>query len=177
MFLWKRFIKNAQAICRPRSSPARRTGCSDDVRIGMMIVTQDSHQTDLLRAIASRRNWEVTSVQSCDDAVAILKYGTMPLVICDQDLPDANWRDSLRRMANIPQPICLLLACRAIDPNLLREVVHCHGYDAVPKPFRAEDLVRYVSLAWTWHRSGSTRQGQSDLGRRVMHQSFRRVQA
>jgi len=175
MFQWKRFMRGAQASYRSGSSPIRPLDPSWNERIGMMIVTHDSTGRDSLQAIASRHNWEATSVQSCDEAVPILNQGAMPLVIYDQDLPDGNWRDSLRRIATVPQPICLLLACRSIDPHLLREAVRCHGYDVISKPFRTEEVVRYVSLAWTSHGLKSSYRGQSNVGRTITYRWFQRA--
>jgi two-component system response regulator FlrC len=154
MLSWKRLLTTwIGRLPRPfEGSTAAETA----EQMSVLIITQNTADRDSLRSIGALHGWQVLSAESCDEAIARLKERSVPLVICDQDIP-GSWRDTIARIAFLPQPICILLASRVIDEYLLREVIHHHGYDVIVKPFRAEDLIRSLTFAWTWHRSAFAR--------------------
>lgn len=118
----------------------------------MMILTQDCKSSRALQEFAIFQKWELILVRSCDEAIAVLSWHRVPLVICDDDLAGNNWRDALQRIARLPQSICLPLAFHAADPELRKEVARCHGYGLIRKPCRTDELTECVSLAFGWRR-------------------------
>jgi DNA-binding NtrC family response regulator len=103
-----------------------------------------------LQEIAYHCGWALFWAHSCDSALSVLSHYTIPVVICDRDLPGEDWRRVLKRIAVFRQPICILLASSVSDEYLWREVVQHQGFDVVPKPFQPERLIRTVNLAWAW---------------------------
>jgi len=70
------------------------------------------------------------------------------VVISDCLLPDGRWNDlllDLRRQAVEP---LLIVASRLADDRLWAEVLNLGGYDVLAMSFRAEEVLRSVSLAW-----------------------------
>jgi DNA-binding NtrC family response regulator len=116
----------------------------------LLAITTDPDDRAALREIAASFAWNISIVDTLSAAMAALKAQPAPLVICDSELPDHDWRDVLAGIAGLPQPVCVLLASRVSDEYLLNEVTRHHGYDVVIKPFQREALRRAVTFAWSW---------------------------
>lgn len=113
----------------------------------LLAIVQESDDSAALRQIAAGLGWSISIVASSAGAITILQRQPVPVVICDRDLPGEDWREVLRRISALPQSVCVLLASRVMDDYLWNEVIQCHGYDVIRKPFQAEELRRIVSFA------------------------------
>ncbi len=69
------------------------------------------------------------------------------LVMCDEKLPDGNWRDVLTRLEALPGSPALIVASHLADERLWAEVLNRGAYDLLLEPFRAEEVVRTVGTA------------------------------
>lgn len=127
--------------------PARSTSV-DPVKL--VAITQQADDSAALQQIARDYRWRISIVGGSDAAITALKEQPTPLVICDRDLPDEDWRAVLAKIAALPQAVCVLLASSVADDYLWRQVLQHHGYDVVTKPFHAEELRRVVTFAWSW---------------------------
>lgn len=135
--------KGRRSAASSAASPA-----SDPVRL--VAVTTNTSDEAALRQIAGECGWNISIARSSSEAVKMLEQNPIPLVICDRDLPEENWREVLARIAGLPQPVCVLLASAVADEYLWNEVIQNHGYDVVTKPYQREDLMRAVTFAWSW---------------------------
>jgi DNA-binding response OmpR family regulator len=122
-------------------------------RIVLLLITQDDSLRHSLFALGHVYRWEVISVPTLDEAIAVLTERQIPLVICDEEASE-DWRKTVRSIAFLPQSTCILLASPASRDSLLREVDRHHGYDVIAKPLRFEEVADRVSFAWTWYKSG-----------------------
>ncbi len=104
------------------------------------------HQS--LRAIFDHTNWRMTGVSSCREAIERLADGRIGVVICDAKLPDGSWKSFLRNLRELPSPPLLIVASGNDDVNLWAEVLNLGAYDVLVKPFRQDEVIRIVSLAW-----------------------------
>jgi len=107
-----------------------------------------------LSGIFSHSNWRLDSCATLAEARSGLRDGKAGVVICDSVLPDGDWKtllDGLRGNEIGPR---LIVALPAADDLLWAEVLNFGGYDALIKPFRKEEVVRLLSLAWlSWKDS------------------------
>lgn len=101
-----------------------------------------------LRRLFSHSNWVVYTVQSCAEAAAFLQRQSVPLILCDCELPDGTWQDVLEILERSGQPSLLIVSSRTADDFLWAEVLNLGGYDVLMKPFDPSEVVRVVSLAW-----------------------------
>lgn len=156
MSLWTNLKAAWNNVTRHRvAGPSVR--CSDCPReepIAVLLIAQSQSLRASLYALGHVYRWEVISAETRDEAIAILKHRQIPLVICDEDAPE-DWRKTVRAIAFLPQPICILLASCKSDDSLLREVGRHHGYDVIAKPLRYVEVADRVSFAWKWYKSGS----------------------
>jgi len=107
----------------------------------------------LLTNIAIPRGIDVRFADSCSEAWTIANQWEAPVILCDRDLPGAEWRDVMQILASAPQHPSVILTSRVVDDYLWQEVIHNGGYDVLPKPLREEDVVRSVRLAWSYWSS------------------------
>ena len=61
---------------------------------------------------------------------------------------DANWKDVLAELSNLPDAPLLIVASRLADESFWAEVLNLGAYDVLMKPFDATEVFRVVSLAW-----------------------------
>jgi len=140
-------------VHKGKSEPAPEHGAgtalaSETVRL--VAITNEPDESAALQQIASGYRWRISIVTSSKAAVDALNEQPTPLVICDRDLAEEDWREVLTRIAGLPQAVCVLLASRVVDDYLWRQVIRNHGYDVVSKPYQPEELRRAVTFAWSW---------------------------
>jgi DNA-binding response OmpR family regulator len=64
-----------------------------------------------LHAIFAHSRWRLDTVGSLTDALNFLRAETVPVLICDINLPDGSWLDVLRGLAHLndpPRPIAVV---------------------------------------------------------------------
>jgi CheY-like chemotaxis protein len=127
----------------------RKNGpAADNITIIGLAFTDEDRR--LLASVCSRRQWNVLFADTCDQARAALDQLKAPVILCDRDLPGAEWRDVVQGLASLPHRACVILISKVVDDYLWNEVVQRGGYDVLRKPLREEDLVRAVKLAWSY---------------------------
>lgn len=130
------------------------------------VLLVSSHATDRvsLREILHGSKWRLRVSSGCSEAVGFLRQNRIPVVICDGELPDSDWRLLLHRLADLPDPPSLIVSSRLADERLWAEVLNLGGYDVLPTPFEAGEVLRVFFLAWQfWEREfGSSRRIRLD---------------
>jgi hypothetical protein len=95
-------------------------------------------------------------VSTCREGLAYLRGNDTPVVICERDLADGNWKLVLNGFDGLPMPPNLIVTSRLADDELWAEVLNLGGYDVLAQPFDTEEVYRIVFLAWM---SGKARPG------------------
>ncbi len=124
----------------------------DPDQVCLLAITRGADEKAALSRIAADLQWTLRIAESEEDAVRLLGDQPLPLVICDRDLPDGDWRGTVARLAGRRDVLCVVLASAVIDDYLWDEVIKQRGYDVVSKPFEADQLRRAVTFAWSWKR-------------------------
>lgn len=116
--------------------------------VAVLAVSPYAEDRQALEKVFARSRWTIYTARSCAEAADFLRSATVPVVICESDLPDGDWKDVLERIAlNIPPPQ-LIVTTQLADDRLWAEVLNRGGYDVLAKPFCAPEVFRIVSLAW-----------------------------
>lgn len=155
MFSWNRLHATWIGLAhRKLTRPPAGDGSQRNLEsIVLLLITQDDSLRQSLCALGHVYGWEVISAATRDEAITILRQRQMPLVICDEDVPE-EWRKTVRTIAFLPQSTCILLASRTCSDSLVKEVRKHHGYDAIAKPLHFQEVADRVSFAWAWYKSG-----------------------
>ena len=146
MFDLKRWLPFTQSKGRPLTREADSTDKSR-VSVRLLAILPGQEDAEQLRRIAAGLGWSVSVVDTPAEAMARLQSEPVTAAICDQDLPQEDWREVMNRIAALPKSPCVLLASRVMDQYLWNEVIQCRGYDVVSKPFQSEELRRVVAFA------------------------------
>jgi len=147
---------------RLRSFFSRSANLASSPRIAIVALIVDDWERRVLTGVSAREPWDVLLVESCDDACAVSNQRTAPVVVFDRDWPDTEWRSAVQKLASSPHRPCVILMSRVADDYLSDELFHQGGYEVLPKPLRAEDVIRVVKLALSYWNSAA----QAALARR-----------
>ena len=92
--------------------------------------------------------WELIAIPTLTAALAILRYGGIPIAICDREVAPGSWRELLEDAARSPAPPCVIVTARLADEQLWAEALNLGAYDVLPRPFDGHEVVRILSHAW-----------------------------
>jgi CheY-like chemotaxis protein len=77
------------------------------------------------------------------------------ILLCDRNLPGADWREVVQTAASAPQLVYSILLSKVADDYLWNEVIRRGGYDLLVTPLREEDVLRAVRLGWSYWSSAT----------------------
>ena len=139
-------------LSQPTTMRARRETPPTGPRIAV-INPPDEHLVSLLRILRGY-GYKADWMTDCKDAVTSLAGAAIPVVICERDLPDGNWRDVMTQTDLMPQRPLLIVTSMFADERLWVEVLNLGGYDVLQKPFDEKEVVGMVGQAFRcWLRT------------------------
>jgi FixJ family two-component response regulator len=106
-----------------------------------------------LKQAGDAEQWDFRFTESCEAAFTIANRLVAPVILCDRDLPQTEWREAVRTLAALPHRPIVILLSKVADEYLWSEVFRIGGFDILAKPPRAEDVRRAVNLALAYWRS------------------------
>jgi len=89
--------------------------------------------------------WPTLACQTCGQARQFLKQAS--IVLCEQKLPDGDWKQVLKELQNMLDPPLLIVTSRLADSTLWAEVLNLGGYDVLAKPFREKEVLWTIATA------------------------------
>lgn len=89
------------------------------------------------------------------EALALVRRFQPMVVICDEYLPDGDWRDLLHDLQQEERMPAFIVSSRLADERLWAEVLNLGGYDLLATPFAASEVSRVVSMAVQRERTDS----------------------
>jgi DNA-binding NtrC family response regulator len=98
-------------------------------------------------------NWRLESAATPTEALLRLRDKPMAVLIYDDsDAPigheTESWLDLLEATRRLQHPPKVIIASRQADDRMWAEVLHQGGYDVLPLPLEAREVIRTVSMAW-----------------------------
>jgi PAS domain-containing protein len=148
----------------PRGEKVERV-CADNgdgCAIRVLAITRDRGCRERLRDLAKFYSWDLFLCPNCERAAEVFASEMVPIVVCDRDTLNIDWREAFEQIIGTDRSRCVILCSMADDNSLWQEVIRRGGYDVVRKPVREEQLVRAIQFAWTFwlaiHPHSSARQ-------------------
>jgi DNA-binding NtrC family response regulator len=123
------------------------SGTPEELEGSVLLVTSDDRYESSLRAIIEGSLHTTHRALNCFQALLCLQDHDVAVVVAEADLPDGNWKNLLDIASNRPDPPQLIVFSRRADDMLWAEVLNLGGYDVLPTPFAAEEVLRTISLA------------------------------
>jgi DNA-binding response OmpR family regulator len=152
--LWHRirdFFREETSTSELRVRPGPAQESTGAIRI--ILLSAGERDRELLSRLAVNQGWVLRFAATCDEAWDALLETKAPIVLCDRESPDADWRAVIRKMASAPHLVCPILISNVTDRYLWNEVISWGGHDCLAKPLREEDVLRAIRLAWSYWSS------------------------
>lgn len=113
----------------------------------LLIVSENEQSHIFVRHLLARAGWQVSCRFGLNDAAGLLAHEAFPVVLCDRELTEGNWRSLLTVCQEQPRPPRLIVFDRLADAGLWAEVLNLGAYDLLVYPFDAQEISRGVTLA------------------------------
>jgi DNA-binding NtrC family response regulator len=131
----------------------------------VVVISHRAEDHASLRAILQRSPWEVHGAHTAGDGLRFLRgHDPVPVVICEESLPDGDWRFVLRELEQLPVRPSFIVSARLAHERLWAEALNLGAYDLLlSAPFEAEEVIRVTESAWlSWNQA----RGQTAVARR-----------
>jgi DNA-binding NtrC family response regulator len=112
----------------------------------LLVVSADDQDHGLLGKIL-QRDCDLHRAFDRHQAAALIQEHHPWVVICDELLPDGDWRDLLADIRVEPEAPPMIVSSRLADDRLWAEVLNLGEYDLLMKPFIALEVSRIVRMA------------------------------
>jgi len=111
--------------------------------------------------------WAVVRRDSCERAIDFLRGNRAAVAICEEDLPDGDWKSVMRAAGTILDPPSFVVIGE--EARLWKEVSRLGGFDVLTRPLRQADVVWTIASAWHhWMKQAEMREQQEEE-RPVIH--------
>lgn len=134
-------------------SPLQQPVCEPGVLESVLLVNPFEENQRDLQAILLGWPAPVESLGTLEEAWSCLRHGPAPLILCERDLPDGNWKVLFELTETLPRPPRFIVSSRLADDYLWVEVLNLGGQDVLQTPFVAHEVRHAVQSAWNvWQR-------------------------
>jgi DNA-binding NtrC family response regulator len=116
--------------------------------VTVLLVSSDPDDRVSFRSIFGLSNWRLCEAATCGEAVRLAAWTQIPVVVCEQSLPDGDWDILLERLAALPLRPNVVVTSRLADDRLWADVLSLGGYDVLAQPLDASEVLRVAFLAW-----------------------------
>ena len=121
------------------------------VKVLLVSPFDEDHQH--LSGILKHSNWQQFAARTQEECLNFLHENVTPVVICESDLPDGDWKEMLAHLNCMPCPPVLVVTSRMADDRLWSEVLNLGGYNVLAKPLNTTEVFHVVGVAWlAWKR-------------------------
>jgi DNA-binding response OmpR family regulator len=121
--------------------------------ITLLAISPNQEDRQSLEKILDDGCWTVEGARSLREATTMMHKGPN-LILCEQELPDGNWKDVFREARDLDNPPPLVVVSRQADERLWAEVLNVGGYDVLLKPFERSEVCRVMDMALRFGRQG-----------------------
>ncbi len=121
--------------------------------------------------ILSQGSWNLHEASDYREALALLRDESVPVLLCERDHAEGNWKDLLNITASLPAPPNLIVFSRLAGEHRSAKVLDLGGFCGLMTPFEPEEVLRVAFSAWSlWERgfAASTAKEAEAAGRRRM---------
>ena len=123
--------------------------------VSLLLVSAQPSDHHSLAGILAHSNWNLKIRTTCADGLTLLRDSCLPVVICDDESTRGHWRSLLASLADLPAPPLLIVSSRLPDERLWGEVLNLGGYDVLPTPFNAAEVLQICYQAWKFRERES----------------------
>ncbi len=130
------------------SDRLRRPEPIDGDPVISLAVSPFKKDLSFLQRMFDDANWKLFTAHTYQEGMAQLSRELIPVVLCECQLPDGNWKDVLSRLAPMLEPPRLIVVSRHADERLWTDVLSLGGFDLLATPFREVEVGYAIGTAW-----------------------------
>ena len=123
----------------------------------VLLVSARTEDHDVLRGIFRGTRWELQGASTARGGLEMVRrhHREIAVVICEQSLPDGDWKLLLAEMDKTAVRSSLVVSSRLADERLWAEVLNLGAFDLLlGAPFEPEEVLRVTESAWlAWNRA------------------------
>ncbi len=142
------------------------------------VLTVSPFESDLviLSNVISHSAWNHRSARSLEEARTALMVEDAQVVLCETELPDGDWKETLEFTTELQIPPELIVLSRNADERLWATVLNLGAWDVLTPPFLPKDVYRTVHHAYRhWYdtlrlnrrKPGKSEPATSTFGQKV----------
>jgi DNA-binding NtrC family response regulator len=136
--------------------------------VNILVITASQPDRQAFERIATKAEWQVRFADTCEQGLECLGDSHFGVILCDRDVPGGDWREHFSVLHAAAPGSCMILVSRVNDDYLWEEVIRSGGYDVLSKPLQETQVVRAVSLAWSyWKQYSAPRLAYASLRARL----------
>jgi two-component system response regulator AtoC len=109
-------------------------------KVRVLIVDDDASMAKYLQAYLARRNFDVSTAGSGEEAIRMFRVCDPHLVLLDLAMPGMNGIDTLERMKQIKPEVSVVMLSAQSNPELIFRASKLGADDYISKPFEPKDL-------------------------------------
>ncbi len=117
-------------------------------RVRVLTVSSEERDHVTLAQIFNHTSWSIEGVDNISSAAEKMTSDPCPVVLCEENLPDGDWRDIFALAETLSHPPHVIVLSRTADEKLWAEVLNRGGYDVLAKPLQAAEVLRAIGVAW-----------------------------
>jgi DNA-binding response OmpR family regulator len=119
----------------------------------ILAISPDVEDHEIVRQILEGSGWRTLACKTRGQARRLWRQASV--VLCEQKLPDGDWKEVLTELQSVLDPPLLIVMSRLADSGLWAEVLNLGGYDVLAKPLKAEEVLWTVATAHRCFQSPS----------------------
>jgi DNA-binding NtrC family response regulator len=117
-------------------------------RVRVLAVSPSDKDHTTLSHIFGHTSWDLECVRTLSEASRRLSETPAPVVICENILPDGDWKDMLSTARTLSDGCSVIVMSECADERLWAEVLNIGAYDVLAKPLLATEVFASVGQAW-----------------------------
>ena len=109
-------------------------------KVRVLIVDDDGSMAKFLGSYLSRRNFEVSTAASGEEAIRMFRVADPVLVLLDVSMPGLGGIETLERLKQIKSDVSVIMLSGQNDPELIFRASKLGADDYISKPFEPKEL-------------------------------------
>lgn len=124
------------------------SAASSSRHAAILAVSGDEKALRRLCSICEGSTWKLQTVRTLVEAKEWLHRNPIPVVLCEDALPNGGWQALAGFAAGMSEPPNIVVLSRVADDHLWSEVLNHGAFDLLSLPVDRKNFFRTVSSAW-----------------------------
>ncbi len=111
----------------------------------VLVVDDDSTMAKFLSSYLARRDFEVSTASTGEEAIRVFRVYDPSLVLLDMSMPGMDGIDTLERIKQIKPEVSVIMVSGQSTPELIFRASKLGADDYIAKPFEPRDLDQRIN--------------------------------